>query len=208
MPLLERLYLSNSAVIMPSVRLDQCTSMMWLKMSDAGLRTLADVQFPVTMTHLDASNNNITTLADVQFPVSMTHLDVSNNYVTIVGDNFCENMTLLEKLDISRNRLSVIMFSGCTNLMWLSISRNHLKSMGDVRFPPDVTYLDISHNMIASLENVRFPANMTYLDISYNGIDSLGENFCDRVQGLQRNECFTQYTECELTFKSSMNVQS
>ena len=273
MPLLERLDLSSYGVSRPSVRLDQYTSIMWLKISSAGLRSLADVQFPVTMTHLDVSNNDITTLADVQFPGIMTHLDVSNNDITTLadvqfpgimthldvsnndittladvqfpgimthldvsnndittladvqfpvtmthldvsnndittladvqfpgimthldvsyncidtlGDKFCENMTLLEKLDISHNRLSVIMFSGCTHLMWLSISRNHLKTLVDVQFPANMTYLDISYNIIHSLEDARFPTDMTFLDISYNMIHSLGENFCDRVQGLQ-----------------------
>ena len=57
------------------------------------------------------------------------HLNVSNNKIDQLPDNFCENMTLLETLDISHNSLSVIVSTAFDGLHKCSVSRSIQESV-------------------------------------------------------------------------------
>ena len=85
---------------------------------------------------LDVSWNGLTNIDNVRFPVSMTHLDINENDITTLGENFCGNMSLLEKLDVSGNEVTEILpstFDQCTRLIELDVSGNRLTNIENVR---------------------------------------------------------------------------
>lgn len=155
------------------------------------------------VTHFDASKNNLTYIDSDLFSKTLmiSFLNMSHNSLTeIISFN---QLTELETIDISYNKLSFInpsflldlhhlttviisnneikslpikLFKGCENIRNINISYNLIKLIDEATFSSvsRIQVLDLSHNEITDI-NTAFSGlkDLQVLDLSYNNIEKV-----------------------------------
>lgn len=105
-----------------------------LKINNAYISSIEEVQFPQTLTTLDLDNNQIVNLNGVKFPDNLETLSLSsNNIKTLEGVQFPPN------------------------LIKLLLNGNKLKSFNGVKFPPNLTELKLHDNPLETLGTIIEP---------------------------------------------------
>ncbi|XP_067087809.1 toll-like receptor 9 [Osmerus mordax] len=133
------------------------------------------------------------------YSISLKYLYFAGNHLNIMwntGDNyhkFFKNLTNLVYLDISRNQLrslsQEVICNLPQNLRALRLSDNLLNYFPweNITVLGQLQHFNISKNRLSSLPNVIIPfrSNFTLLDLSYNWISKLPEKFFRKMQGLR-----------------------
>ncbi|XP_041357756.1 toll-like receptor 4 [Gigantopelta aegis] len=122
-------------------------------------------------------------------PINITVLDLSNNKISILPKNSFINLTNLNYINLSRNRIKLIengSFSGL-HLDWLDLSCNDIEKIEGGVFVSLVGHLNLSTNYISYLNRQSFFGAILFtLDISNNMLSSDG-SFTDDVFVSQAN---------------------
>ncbi len=136
--------------------------------------TLAEAQ--AVTGRLDMSGLRIVSLVGIGSFANLTELDASRNRLTDLPPEF-SNLTLLEWLDLSYNRLTAVSdLSAQTALVYLDLSHNRIGSGGSrgAGTPPSsLTELDLEANDLTSLPDLSGLVNLHRLVASYNRINQI-----------------------------------
>lgn len=154
--------------------------------------TLAEAQ--AVTGRLDMSRLRIASLVGIGSFANLTELDASRNRLTELPPEF-SNLTLLEWLDLSYNRLTAVPdLSAQTALVYLDLSHNRIGSGGSRgvgTLPSSLAELDLEANDLTSLPDLSGLVNLHRLSASYNRINqienllsqtSLGSNAGDVIE--------------------------
>ncbi|KAL1459844.1 hypothetical protein WDU94_011797 [Cyamophila willieti] len=112
---------------------------------------------------------------------NVQHIDLSNNRLHIILDDAFTNNTNLNHLNLSHNQLKTIeprAFDNLDQLKELYLNQNQLTLPEKVFFPLwNLEQLDVSHNKLTMLDNYFFLPNkkMTHLYLNHNNIANLSK---------------------------------
>ncbi|XP_063742568.1 toll-like receptor 9 [Eleginops maclovinus] len=120
------------------------------------------------------------------------HLDIMWDYDNDKYTNFFQNLTNLTYLDISNNDLksisAVVLCNLPQSLKDLSISNNNLKKFpwDNITALSNLSYLNLSHNFLDVLPNkiIDFGAHFTLLDLSHNHLSIIPDEFFSNAESL------------------------
>ncbi|XP_010874221.2 toll-like receptor 9 isoform X2 [Esox lucius] len=151
------------------------------------------IQYLYNLEALSLSDNSIGMRIDhTLYSNSLRYLYFAGNNLGIMWDTrnsdyitFFQKLTTLIYLDISRNHLRSLSPEVLCNLpvslQALQVSDNHLKFFpwNNITVLGNLTHLNLSVNRLSDLPNkvILFGANFTLLDLSYNLISVLPEDF-------------------------------
>lgn len=130
---------------------------------------------------INLSNNklHITTLENLQNLTSIKRLVMAQNNVQIIHGNVFEDLSTLEVIDLSHNKIVIVnnSFIGLYNLKEFKINNNKIKDLPDFAFNnmTSLTALDLSQNKLTHLTNTTFAflGELATLNLSYNLLDTL-----------------------------------
>nr|ACT64130.1 Toll-like receptor 9 [Trematomus bernacchii] len=120
------------------------------------------------------------------------HLDIMWDYDNNKYTSFFQNLTNLTYLDISNNELKSISALVVCNLPQsleeLSISKNKLNNFPweNIKTLSNLSHLNLSHNFLDSLPNkvIDFGAHFTLLDLSHNHLSVIPDDFFSIAESL------------------------
>lgn len=137
--------------------------------------TLAEAQ--AVTGRLDMSGLRIASLVGIGSFANLTELNASRNRIAALPPEF-SNLTLLEWLDLSYNRLTAVPdLSAQTLLVYLDLSHNRIPSGGSRgagSLPSSLAELDLEANDLTSLPDLSGLVNLHRLSASYNRINQIG----------------------------------
>ena len=137
-----------------------------LNLGGNNIESLEGANFPSTLTTLTLNNNFINSLQGIQFPPNLISLYLSNNEIqNLDGIQFPTRLTQLTLNDNELIHMSGVQFPLGLSVLDLG---NHT-SFQDKR---DLIYS--GHNKIKSLNEVKFPPNLTELNLQGNRLETLG----------------------------------
>uniref|UniRef100_A0A3B4GD14 Toll-like receptor 9 n=1 Tax=Pundamilia nyererei TaxID=303518 RepID=A0A3B4GD14_9CICH len=131
---------------------------------------------------------------------SLKYFDFSGNHLNIMWDsdnnkytNFFQNLTNLTYLDISNNHLkslsSEVLSNLPSSLRALIVSSNSLNYFPwlNISALTSLHYLNLNHNFLYKLPNyaVIFGVNFTFLDLSHNRLSYIPEDFFNNAKSLK-----------------------
>lgn len=129
---------------------------------------------------LDLSNNKIqsTDFLNNESTNNLHEIDLSNNQISLI-DSSARKCSLLEKLNLSSNKISTIKFKSLTNLKYLDLSLNKLSTFEKNTFSSlkNLTWLDLqwqkSDNLTIQQYAFSWLNNLESLYLQDNKISSL-----------------------------------
>ncbi|XP_078607338.1 leucine-rich repeat- and IQ domain-containing protein 1-like isoform X3 [Branchiostoma floridae x Branchiostoma japonicum] len=105
-------------------------------------------------------------LYGVQRFTSLQHIDVSQNRLTVL---VCSGCASLNRLLAAHNQLSSIQgLDGCNDLQVLDLSHNKITRIGGLDSCVHLQHLDLSHNQLISLRGLQLLPTLLHLDVSHN----------------------------------------
>lgn len=142
-----------------------------------------------------------------QFPkLDIRTLSFQHNKISKIVPRAFRNLTLLEKLDLSNNRLTfealrpevfegyydAVVYEPLQNLKWLSLSNNDIHSLDPDLFEhfPQLESLSLCHNPFKMIDHNSVIAistipRLSFLDLSYMELKSLPEHIFNAPRQLK-----------------------
>ena len=123
---------------------------------------------------LNLANNNVTDLGPLQNMSSLRKLDVSDNEIDDAGARYLGNLTNLDELVLSGNKLTNIDFcEKLTQLRMLDVASNDIADIAELAACSSLVALDVSDNRISSLQPLENNHDLRYLVANDNAIQNL-----------------------------------
>ncbi len=170
--------------------------------------TLAEAQ--AVTGHLDLSRLQLTDLTGIGVFSNMTDLDASRNRLTELPAEF-SNLTLLERLDLSYNRLTAMPdLSAQTMLTQLDLSHNRIGSggsRGGGSLPSSLNELDLTDNDLTALPDLSGLDNLHRLLASYNRIEQIDNLLAQTPVGSTAGDLI-ELDHNQLTMDDCAQIQS
>uniref|UniRef100_A0A1A7X1E2 Toll-like receptor 3 n=2 Tax=Iconisemion striatum TaxID=60296 RepID=A0A1A7X1E2_9TELE len=136
---------------------------------------------PENITSLDMSHNQLVRILPDSFSryTGLLHLNISYNSITKLGGDLCQDLHLLQTLNMEHNEVHVLTkedLNHCTSLTWLNMASNRLKLQGEPFIAlQKLTFLDVSMNKLQSAmlgSQLQLPDLVT-LNLGHNEFTSL-----------------------------------
>ena len=139
-------------------------------------------------------------------PLNLKSLDLSKNELKTVNTTDILNITHLEILDLSYNKITELSFPGTHyKLRKLDISSNSLSTVRGLQLDGLVHLmeLNLANNKIISLPSNAFPGGnlLRFLNLKNNRIVSLDEGCMDNLTSLEHLTFFFQMTNTKFAKK-------
>ncbi|WP_228469653.1 leucine-rich repeat domain-containing protein [Paenibacillus sp. JNUCC31] len=141
-------------------------------LSNAGIQSLAGLEYATNLTHLRLYGNEIEDLTPLEHLTQLREVDVRNNYITSI-DALAE-LKDLGRLFISNNSISSIdVVRGFTRLHTFHASGNQIASLSALADANDLQWLEISNNAITDLTPLGDKRKLHQLNVANNHIHTL-----------------------------------
>ncbi|MFC9710661.1 leucine-rich repeat domain-containing protein [Paenibacillus sp. NPDC056933] len=141
-------------------------------LSNAGIQSLAGLEYATNLTHLRLYGNEIEDLTPLEHLTQLREVDVRNNYITSI-DALAE-LKDLGRLFISNNSISSIdVVRGFTRLHTFHASGNQITSLTALADANDLQWLEISNNAITDLTPLGDKRKLHQLNVANNHIHTL-----------------------------------
>lgn len=171
---------SNDLVRIEKDAFKHLTSLVKLNLMNNKLSWLMLNNLP-NLEEIDLSNNklHITTLENLQNLTSIKRLIMADNNVQIIHGNVFEDLSTLEVIDLSHNKIIIVnnSFVGLYNLKEFRINNNKINELPAFAFNnmTGLSTLDLSQNQLTHLTNTTFAflGELATLNISYNLLETL-----------------------------------
>ena len=108
-------------------------------------------------------------------------LTIKSVYIATLGENFCRNMILLEKLAIYNSKLNTILpstFEQCKRLRYINLPLNDLTTLADVRFISSMMSLVLAQNNMTMLPHdfCKHMPGLQFLNVARNDLKAIPPN--------------------------------
>lgn len=145
---------------------------------------------------IEIQNREISDLSGfekLQLP-KLKSLTIVSNKVTTIGDNFFDNMSNLESINLSCCQISSISLPKLSKLTSINLSSNKLKSINFAKLPQKNLDINLANNLFSNITDIGFSNKIesVHLNIINNNITTLEEEYFEQskitfnigVQGL------------------------
>lgn len=141
-------------------------------LSNAGIQSLAGLQYAKNLTHLRLYGNEIDDLTPLEHLTQLREVDVRNNYITSI--DALADLKDLGRLYISNNSISSIeVVRGFNRLHTFHASGNQITSLSALADADDLQWLEISNNAITDLTPLADKRKLKQLNVANNHIQTL-----------------------------------
>ncbi|UPK43902.1 leucine-rich repeat domain-containing protein [Paenibacillus pabuli] len=141
-------------------------------LSNAGIQSLAGLEYAKNLTHLRLYGNEIDDLTPLAHLTQLREVDVRNNYITSI--DALADLKDLGRLYISNNSISSIeVVRGFTRLHTFHASGNQITSLSALADADDLQWLEISNNAITDLTPLADKRKLKQLNVANNHVHTL-----------------------------------
>jgi leucine-rich repeat protein SHOC2 len=171
---LKSLFLTNNNIIDLNVK--KCTNLKKLCISSNNLYNIHNDVYQIkNLDVLYLFHNNIDDISKLHELSNLKILDLSFNKIESIPSHLFENLTKLEYLNLSNNKISLLPenIENCKYLTNLTLNNNEIIQLPKtIGFLKKLNYLDLYNNNLCTLPNSYCLLNLNYWDFKKNEIDN------------------------------------